>query len=155
HVLSGWLTALGADGPLSTVIHAAVAPDIARGLRIQPIAYFHRHGPVGQFFGALTHATNDRRPIGVIGLGTGTLCGYVLEGQKITFYDIDPMMVEIASTPAYFTFLRDCRGTPNIIMGDGRLRLTEAADGAYRLFIVDAFSSDAIPVHLLTREAVK
>jgi len=154
-VLGAWLSCLANDGTLSAVAQLALAQDTARDVRNQPVAYFHQNGPVGQLFGALIHATADRRPIGVIGLGTGTLCGYVLHGQPITFYDIDPLMVAIATNPAYFTFLQDCRGKPSIVMGDGRLRLAQAADGAYRMIIVDAFSSDAIPIHLLTREAVQ
>ena len=154
-VLSVWLSMLAADGGLSAVAQTALAQDTARDVRNQPIAYFHQNGPVGQLFGALIHANADRRPIGVIGLGTGTLCGYVLHGQPITFYDIDPLMVAIASNPDYFTFLKDCRGKPEIVMGDGRLRLGQAPDGKYRMIIMDAFSSDAIPIHLLTREAVK
>src|SRR5262249_24895268 len=104
---------------------------------------------------ALLHGPQDRRPIGVIGLGSGILASYVQPGQRITFYDIDPVMIHIATNPAYFTFLRDCRGKYDIILGDGRLKLGEAPRGAYRLFVVDAFSSDAIPVHLLTREAIE
>ena len=90
-----------------------------------------------------------------IGLGTGTLASYGEPGQEITFYDIDPAVKRIASNPAYFTYLTDCRATVKIVLGDARLRLQEAPDNADRIIFVDAFSSDAIPVHLITKEAIE
>jgi hypothetical protein len=90
-----------------------------------------------------------------IGLGTGTMAAYAAPGQRATFYEIDPVIRRIAEDPQYFTYLHDCRGKYEIVMGDARLMLEQRGrEGQYGLIVVDAFSSDAIPVHLLTKEAV-
>jgi spermidine synthase len=93
--------------------------------------------------------------VAVIGLGAGDLAGYARPGEQWTFYEIDPAVEQIATNPAFFSFLADCPAPNRVVLGDGRLRLREVPDGAYDLLIVDAFSSDAIPAHLLTREAVR
>jgi hypothetical protein len=118
----------------------------------EPLAYFHRSGPIGKAFAFF----NPRHPtarVGVIGLGAGSLACYALPGQKWTFYEIDPAVQRIAEES--FTFLRDSpAGPPEILIGDARLRLQEAVDGSYDMIVLDAFSSDVVPVHLLTREAM-
>jgi hypothetical protein len=125
--------------------------------RRQPWTYYHRTGPVGQIFDALG-ALRPLRQIGVIGLGTGTIAAYGRPGQRITFYEIDPAVVRIAENPALFTYLSDCRedgrAEVDIVLGDARLSLARDTSKRFDLLLVDAFSSDAIPVHLLTREAV-
>jgi spermidine synthase len=93
------------------------------------------------------------RQIGAIGLGTGVIAAYGQQGQEMTFYEIDPAVTRIASNPKYFTYLQDSAATIQTVNGDGRLELDDVADGTYDLLIVDAFSSDAIPTHLMTREA--
>ncbi len=95
-----------------------------------------------------THARID-----VVGLGAGTLACYSRPGQRWTFYEIDPAVVQIARNPAQFTFLSRCLPQVPIVIGDARLTLGRAVAGDADLIIVDAFSSDAIPIHLLTREA--
>jgi hypothetical protein len=122
--------------------------------RRDPLSYYHHSGPAGSLF----RVTQKRFPgarVGVIGLGAGDLAGYARDGEQWTFYEIDPAVEQIAANPAFFTFLTDCPASHRVVLGDGRLRLREAADGAYDVLIVDAFSSDAIPTHLLTREAVR
>src|SRR5207244_8114742 len=76
-------------------------------------------------------------------------------GHHLTFYDIDPDVRDIATDESYFTYLRDCRAEWKIVLGDARLRLQEADDKKYGIIVVDAFSSDAIPIHLITREALE
>jgi spermidine synthase len=125
-------------------------------LRREPLTYYHRTGPIGQVFEAV-HAGGRKPRVGVVGLGTGTQAAYGRSGQAFTFYEIDPAVVSIAENPRYFTFLADARRRGvdlKIVLGDARIRLTEAPDHSFDLLVVDAFSSDAIPAHLLTKEAL-
>jgi hypothetical protein len=134
----------------------------------EPVSYYHREGPLGSVFNGLrarlTTADvkvggelNPRplRSVAVVGLGAGTTAAYSRAGERWTFYEIDPMVVDIARDPRLFTYLSACAGaTPNVVLGDARLRLREAPDGEYDLIVLDAFSSDAVPAHLMTREAL-
>jgi hypothetical protein len=121
--------------------------------RHEPLAYYSRTGPVGQVFSVLSK-TAPNAPVGIIGLGVGSMACYATPGQEFTFYEIDPVVERIARAPGYFTFLQECRGRMNVVLGDARLTLERAPDRYYGLFILDAFTSDAIPIHLLTREAL-
>jgi spermidine synthase len=95
------------------------------------------------------------KPVAATGLGSGTIATYAVQGQEWDFYDIDPAIVRIASDPRYFTFLSDCmKAHYRVILGDARLRLREAPAAKYGLLIMDAFSSDSVPAHLLTTEAM-
>lgn len=132
-----------------TTVHGAQATDPAS--RKEPLTYYHRDGPLGQIFKAL----GDRpRSVGAVGLGVGTVACYRRPGQRWTFYEIDPLVVRIARDARYFHYLADCAPDAGIVLGDARRALQEAPSGQYDLLILDAFSSDAIPVHLLTREAI-
>jgi hypothetical protein len=123
--------------------------------RKEPTLYYHRTGPVGRVFASLESRWANAN-IGVIGLGAGAIAAYALPGQTWTFYEIDPLVEQIARDERYFTFLRDCRARKlEVVHGDGRLRLQEAGDAKYDLLILDAFSSDSVPVHLLTQEALR
>jgi hypothetical protein len=88
-----------------------------------------------------------------VGLGAGSLLGYAQPGQQWSVFEIDPLVERIARDTNYFTFLRDAAAPPRIVVGDARLNLARETSGTYQLLILDAFSSDAIPLHLLTREA--
>lgn len=121
----------------------------ALSLRREPLAYYARSGPAGQLM-ALGGFRND---VAAIGLGTGALACYRKSGERWTFFEIDAAVEKIARDTRYFHYLSDC-GVPKIILGDGRLSLKERPDHSYDLIIVDAFSSDSIPMHLLTREAL-
>ena len=124
--------------------------------RDEPLTYYHRAGPIGQAF-ATWQGPYAKTQIGVIGLGTGTLASYIQPGQSLTFYEIDPAVVRIAQSPRYFTYYEagQQRGADlHVVLGDARLKLGEAPDHRYDLIVLDAFSSDAIPVHLITREAM-
>ena len=132
-------------------IHGAQMLDAAR--RHEPLSYYHAAGPIGQ----LLTASSDRLAggrIGVVGLGAGSLAAYATAGQQWTFYEIDPAVARIAASPRWFTYLTDCGSRCTVVLGDGRLSLGRSA-APFDLLVLDAFSSDAIPVHLLTREAVQ
>ena len=93
--------------------------------------------------------------VAILGLGAGTLATYAQPEERWTFYEIDPVIARIARDPRYFTYLRDCRALAvEIVLGDARLRLREAPDHAFGLIVLDAFSSDSLPVHLLSAEAI-
>jgi hypothetical protein len=124
------------------------------GEKSEPLTYYHTSGPIGQVFAEFT-GSRAKRNVGLIGLGAGTLASYGEEGQQLTFYDIDPAVKAIATNEEYFTYLRNCRAKWNIVLGDARLKLREADDHKYGIIVVDAFSSDAIPIHLITREALE
>lgn len=123
------------------------------GKRTEALTYYHRGGPLGQFF-SITGAEAAPRRVAAVGLGAGTVACYGRADEKWTFFEIDPVMVQIARNARLFTYLRDCPPTTDIVIGDARLSLAAVADSTYDLILLDAFSSDAIPVHLLTREAL-
>ena len=142
-----------------TTIHGRQSLNPAR--REEPISYYHRKGPIAQLYREL-----ERRGPGlhtaVIGLGTGTMAAFARPSDVMTIYEIDARVRDIAFDPRYFTFVADARkrgAAIHLEMGDARLRLEalrrERPDEKYDLIVVDAFSSDAIPVHLLTREALR
>ncbi len=133
-----------------TTTHGAQYQDSLR--RLTPETYYHPSGPVGQVFSALD-AKLAGKGIAAVGLGAGTVLCYSKPGQNWTFFEIDPLIRRISSDPRYFTYLRDCAVRPRIVIGDARLTLSREPGKRFGLLIVDAFSSDAIPVHLLTRES--
>ena len=118
-----------------------------------PLAYYTAGGPAGQIARALYDNSSDDWAI--VGLGAGAMACLAQPGQKLTYYEIDPLVAHIAENPRYFTFLRDCAPQATIVLGDARLKLGEARDGEYRLIVLDAFSGDSIPMHLMTREALQ
>ena len=141
-----------------STLHGKQYMDAAK--RCEPVSYYHREGPLGSVFQhvrAKHEAAGSGAPlsVAVVGLGAGTTAAYSRAGEAWTFYEIDPMVVDIARNPKLFTYLSECAGVqPGITLGDARLRLREARDGAYDLIVLDAFSSDAVPAHLMTREAL-
>jgi hypothetical protein len=132
-------------------LHGRQALDPARSRA--PLSYYEASGPIGQVFAA-SDGAHERRRVAVIGLGAGSLACYNRPGQAWTFYEIDPSVERIARDPAYFTFLRDCAPGASVVLGDARLSLAHAADRGYDLMVLDAYSSDSTPVHLITREAL-
>ena len=115
-----------------------------------PTSYFSRKGPLGDIF-----AVRNPKNVAVIGLGTGSINCYTAPGRSFTFFEIDPDIVTLAQE--YFTFLSECKSKtpPRFLIGDGRLELAKLEDEKFDLFILDAFSSDVIPTHLLTRESLQ
>jgi hypothetical protein len=128
-----------------------------QALRREPSTYFTPTGPIGQVFGAIQpRLEQSGARVAIVGLGAGTLACYARPGQRWTFYEIDDAVVRIARDPRFFTYLQECHAdTTEIVLGDARLRLRDAPDHAYQLIVLDAFSSDAVPVHLLSREAIR
>lgn len=123
-------------------------------VRDVPLIYYHPEGPIGQVFAAWP-GRGDRQRVAVVGLGVGSLAAYGESGQSFTFFEIDPAVERIARDADYFTYLADSRADCRIVLGDARLSLNREPDGRYGLIVVDAFSGDAIPVHLLTRQAME
>lgn len=136
-----------------TTLHGMQSFDPPR--RREPLTYYHPSGPLGQVFEHFVSPTPRLRRVGVIGLGTGSTACYASPGQEWTFYEIDPLVQRLATNPCYFTHLRDCLETYQVVLGDARLSLVHAPEAFYDLLIIDAFSSDAIPIHLLTHEALQ
>lgn len=137
-------------------VHGLQTTDSSRPeLLHEPTSYYHRNGPLGEIF-ELGQSDRSFKQIGVVGLGAGTAACYWKPGQYFTFFEIDPIVQEIAENTEYFSFLSHC-GKENyeIVLGDGRLKLAEIENGRFDLIVFDAFSSDAIPMHLLTKEAIE
>jgi spermidine synthase len=119
----------------------------------QPLTYFHRSGPFGQAFTLLPQTARPGN-VAVIGLGVGTLAAYARPDQRWTFYEIDSAVERIARDQTQFNFLERCGDRCRVVIGDARLALARSAGERYDLLVLDAFSSDSIPIHLLTREAL-
>jgi len=122
-----------------------------------PLTYYGHESPIGQVIQAM-QKKHALRSMAVIGLGTGTLAAYGKPGQRITFYEINPVVVRLAEDPRWFSYLADARARRvevEVKLGDARLTLATAPSRRYDLLVLDAFSSDAIPMHLLTREALR
>ena len=135
-----------------TTIHGVQSID--RQTKLMPLAYYHRTSPSGQVL--LTNASrHDSGRVAIVGLGTGALACYGTTNQTFTFYEIDPLVEKIARDDRLFTFLRDCAPRIDVVIGDARMSLAKTPNQLYDLFVLDAFSSDVIPVHLLTRQAVE
>jgi hypothetical protein len=122
--------------------------------RPEPLTYYHYGSPIAQGIKAARGRKGSPINLAVVGLGTGSTACLTEPGDRLTYYEIDPAVVRIAKDPSRFTFLSSCAPNADIVMGDARLTLADASDGAYDIIVVDAFTSDAIPVHLVTREAM-
>lgn len=133
-----------------TTTHGGQSRELER--RMDPLTYYYKGGPLGDIFA--TTAQKAVRRVAMVGLGAGTVACYGRPEEHWTFYEIDPLVADIARSPRYFTYLRDCAPRTNIVIGDARVSLASAADGEFDLIVLDAFSSDAIPAHLMTKEAV-
>ncbi|HZF58699.1 MAG TPA: fused MFS/spermidine synthase, partial [Rubrobacter sp.] len=151
----------GDAGTEQNAYHALVVGDTNHGAQLfgsqppTPIAYHDPSGPFGQLFELLPSEATDESPVAVLGLGAGVMSCYAEPGQRWTYYEIDPLVERIARNENLFTYLRDCPGEYDVEIGDARLKLSEAEAGSYGMVIGEAFSSDAIPVHMLTREATE
>jgi hypothetical protein len=119
-----------------------------------PLTFYHPTGPVGRLFRMLP---SDRvHTVGVIGLGTGAVASYARPGERWVFYEIDPAVARLANDPRYFDYLQTCRAAScQVILGDARRQLTRSEDGEFDVLVLDAFNGDSVPVHLLTREAMR
>ncbi|MBX9623333.1 MAG: fused MFS/spermidine synthase [Gemmataceae bacterium] len=154
------LMSVGATSPLEAALLEGSV--VAFDPKQEPLTYYHRTGPVGAMFYHLRTRDGGARAkddVAMVGLGTGSASAYALPGQRLTFYEIDPAVKRLVGEDSpYFSYVTDAlnRGAKvDFRMGDARLKLAEDEDRKYGLLMVDAFSSDSIPVHLLTREAVE
>ncbi len=140
-----------------TTKHGSQVMKDANGLRLtsnpQPQSYYYAKGPFGSLIGHLRENGNKLENVAIVGLGTGSMLCHALPGENWSFYEIDPEVVRIARDPQFFTFLRDC-GPSRIVMGDGRLKLQQEPQAKFDLIVLDAFSSDSVPAHLMTVEAL-
>ncbi len=144
------------DGALTllmngTTVHGSQSNDPAK--RSTPQSYYVRNGPVGDLFRV---AASDQvsRTVGIAGLGGGALATYADPSTAMTFFEIDPVVIQVASDPRFFTYLSDAPRRPIVVEGDARLSFEDEPSARYDLLIMDAFSSDSVPVHLLTVEAI-
>jgi SAM-dependent methyltransferase len=135
-----------------TTVHGMQRYDVGRRAPVDPtvpLAYYHRGGPLGAIL-----AATQPKTVGVVGLGAGTIAAYLGAGQHLTYFEIDPLVIRIADGRP-FTFLPAARqrgAAIDLVEGDARLTLARG-DAPFDLLVLDAFSGDAIPAHLLTREA--
>jgi hypothetical protein len=122
--------------------------------RCDPISHYYPEGPVGDIIKAF-EISPTAKSVAVIGLGVGTMASYAQPGHEWTFYELNPEIIKIARNKDHFTYLSDCaRVEIKIVTGDARLKLSEALDSSFGLIVLDAFNSNVIPTHLLTREAI-
>jgi hypothetical protein len=123
--------------------------------RPEPITYYHKDGGIGQAIAAIRERKGAPLRVAVIGLGSGTLTCASEPGETWKFFEIDQSMVDTARAPKYFSYIQSCAPDLKPVIGDARLTFAREPDGIYDLIIVDAYSSDAIPIHLATEEAME
>lgn len=160
---------LRADGHWRAIVHGTTTHGLQvipkdeneQALRFLSTAYFHPSGPLGEVFRSFS-SRNVPVKVAIAGLGAGSIAGYSLprdDGfrpiKMLRFFEIDPEVIRIATNPAYFTYLSDASTDIAVAQGDGRLAIAASQEGPFDLIILDAFTSDAIPVHLITLDAVK
>ena len=151
-----------ADGAYRVLMHGTTIHGAARLRaesggelvgRPEPLTYYYFGGPISEAIEATRAAHGELANVAVVGLGAGTIACHRKDPEHWTFYEIDPEVIQIARNPRMFKFLSECAPSASIVLGDARLTLAASRAG-YDLIVLDAFSSDAIPVHLLTREAI-
>jgi hypothetical protein len=121
--------------------------------RLNPVSYYV---PLKMVFDAVNQdPVLGKHPIGLMGLGVGTIACYGKPGQRMDIFEIDPLVLKIATNENLFTYMRDCPPETNVEIGDGRISISKKPDDTYSMIIADAFTSDAVPVHLLTQEAIQ
>jgi hypothetical protein len=153
------------DGELRTLLHGTTIHGAQRirdaeGRPIDkplPMAYYHPGAPMTRGVEMARRGSGKSGPefrAGVVGLGAGVMACNAKAGERWRFYEIDPVVVKIASNPEQFSFLSTCLPGADMVVGDARLTVARESNGSFDFLLIDAFASDAIPVHLLTREAI-
>ena len=142
-----------------TTLHGAQRIRDEKGNAVKdifPVTYYHPRGPMATAVALVRHSLGAgvKGRYGVIGLGAGALACHSMQGETWRFYEIDPVVVDIAKSEK-FTFLSSCQPNADVVVGDARLTVAKEKDSSFDLLVVDAFSSDAVPLHLLTAEALK
>lgn len=136
-----------------TTLHGAQAEDPR--FRCQPLVYYAAGTPIGQVFRAKQAQARALR-IGAVGLGTGSVAAYVRPSDYLTFFEIDPLVVKVSTDPRNFSYTTECaKGRVDYVIGDARLTVARQPADSFDILLIDAFSSDAVPAHLLTVEAVR
>ncbi len=134
------------------ILHGLQSTDPTR--REVPLAYYYPTSPLGRALTALNEKGGPYK-LGIVGLGTGASAVYGRAGDEYVFFEIDPVVVELARDSGYFSYLANSRAEIRYVLGDARLTLAKEPDSYYDVLVLDAFSSDSIPAHLLTLEAVE
>jgi hypothetical protein len=136
-----------------TTLHGAQA--LSPAFRCRPLLYYAHETPIGQVFDA-EEARKPAVTVGAVGLGTGSVAAYDRAQDQFTFFEIDPLVARVSSDPHNFSYLSGCaRGSLNTVLGDARLTLGRQPPGRFDVLLIDAFSSDSVPAHLLTVEAAR
>jgi SAM-dependent methyltransferase len=152
------------DGQYHTLVHGTTLHGAQRirddeGNPIEdptPATYYYENSPMAQTVVKVRERLGAQKGrYGVIGLGAGSLACHSKEGEAWRIFEIDPVVIGIASDPNHFSFLSNCQPDPDIVIGDARLTIAKEPNDSFDLIIVDAFSSDAVPVHLMTAEALR
>ncbi|HEV7258384.1 MAG TPA: fused MFS/spermidine synthase [Bosea sp. (in: a-proteobacteria)] len=153
-----------ADGRFRTLVHGSTVHGAQRlrnddGTEVtgrpEPLSYYFTGGAIADGIDAVRQARGGKLDgVAAIGVGTGSLACQMRQSEGWTFYEIDPEVVRMATDPSRFSFFSSCAPDARFVLGDARLTLADAADGSLDLIVVDAFSSDAIPIHLMTTEAI-
>jgi hypothetical protein len=130
------------------------AQRLTAGNETTPLTYYSKQGPMGQLFAEYNKVNTDWT-IGAVGLGAGALACYAKPSQNWTYYEIDPLVVSVAKDDKYFSYLKRCAPNAAMRIGDARLSLSKEQDNHFDLLMLDAFSSDAVPTHLITKEALE
>lgn len=143
-----------------TTLHGAdrfIAQDGTPIERPVPMTYYHPASPMALGAEVMRNVKMPAAPlrVGIVGLGSGAMACNARAGEQWRFYEIDPIVVQIARDPKRFRYLSSCQPNADVVLGDARLTLAKEPAGAFDYLVIDAFSSDAIPVHLLTLEALQ
>jgi len=145
------------SGEFHRVVHGSTIHGMQRisGMKeCHPASYYHPSGPAGQYFRAIPPSAPPMR-VALVGLGSGALTCYARPGERWDLFELNPAMAWVASEPLLFSFVTNSKASQKeIVLGDARLSLERQPDARYDIIVVDAFSSDAIPLHLVTREAI-
>lgn len=150
-----WVPSIGEVKMLAhgTTLHGAQSQD--GRYMCKPMVYYTPNTPIGQVFTA-RQAASPRLRIGAVGLGTGSVAAYVRPGDDLTFFEIDPLVVKVSNDAANFTYTTLCaKSLIEYVIGDARLTVAKQPANSFDILLIDAFSSDAVPAHLLTVEAVR
>jgi predicted O-methyltransferase YrrM len=121
--------------------------------RPEPLTYYYKRGPIAETIATMREQRGKLNSVAVVGLGTGSMACHARDGERWRYFEIDPVVVRLARDPEKFRFLSACGGANDIVLGDARLTLAEERE-RFDLIVLDAFSSDVVPVHLLTKEAL-
>jgi SAM-dependent methyltransferase len=145
-------------GAVRVMVHGSTLHGAQRldpNLRCIPTTYYTPNTPIGQAF-AIEQARHPGLSMATVGLGTGTVAAFVRPTDRLTFFEIDPLIANLASDPKQFSYVNGCaRGPVGVTLGDARLRLDQTPAGAFDLLLVDAFSSDSVPTHLMTVQSMR